>query len=411
MKAELLQWLKDNEGLFFESPRKEAFPTKKTIKGFTISKVDLGKEAVRVRFEGSTSQALPLYFVMFERVLEYLSTNPDIIYPIGARLQPPYPKESIEREIWKEPKPYRSEYKSSPHVLDLLFYAGYIKYAYTKSRDTGKKVQGAYYSRGAPIPTPTGLNEPEPEFIITPATPKREKHRDPPKIRITPVGSKHTRTNTPKETFLVQHKTRIHEWTEKHKDELIDARLNYSWKKNTRTECEQSRNQVSRTIIESRIKNCGALDLEALDAVMKWGFGVPFPDRDIEKVMNLTKKAFSYLDKGDLPQAALTLNKFHRVAIATTSKIIGLYDQENLCIYDSRVGLALQELTYHGKRLIKIPARRKEGSIFDSTTSSGWANSYEKLIWVTEVIRDYMNQQGCTYRLTDVEMALFMMGN
>ena len=39
-----------------------------------------------------------------------------------------------------------------------------------------------------------------------------------------------------------------------------------------------------------------------------------------------------------------------------------------------------------------------------------WAKHYEHLIWTAEVIKNYMNAQGCTYRLADVEMALFMMG-
>jgi hypothetical protein len=35
---------------------------------------------------------------------------------------------------------------------------------------------------------------------------------------------------------------------------------------------------------------------------------------------------------------------------------------------------------------------------------------YECLIWVAEVIMDDMNRNGCTYRLANVEMTIFMMG-
>ena len=37
-----------------------------------------------------------------------------------------------------------------------------------------------------------------------------------------------------------------------------------------------------------------------------------------------------------------------------------------------------------------------------------WAQQYECLIWVAEVIMGHMNRNGCTYRLADVEMTLFM---
>ena len=155
MDTSLLNWLNQNEGQFFSSPRKELFGRKP--KGFSIVSISEKKEIVRVKFEGSKYRALPLYFVMFDRVLEYLTTKPTIIFPIGGKLHPPYPTDSIEGEIWKVPKPNSTEYKSSPHVLDILYYAGYAKFAYTISRDTGRKVQGAHYNSGTP--TATGSNQ------------------------------------------------------------------------------------------------------------------------------------------------------------------------------------------------------------------------------------------------------------
>lgn len=156
MDETLFQWLKDNEGRTFNSPRKDVFG--RNPKSFTINSIDENKKAVRVKFEGSKYPALPLYFTMFDRVLEYLRTNPTTTYPIGARLQPPYPKESIEGEIWRDPKPYSTEYKSSPHVLDILVHTGLAKYAYTKSRDSGRKVQGAQYDSEQTPPTQLGLS-------------------------------------------------------------------------------------------------------------------------------------------------------------------------------------------------------------------------------------------------------------
>lgn len=173
MDATLFQWLKNNEGRTFSSPRKEIFGRKP--KNFTITSIDEHKKAVRVKFEGSKYQAPPLYFTMFDRVLEYLRNNPKTIYPIGARLQPPYSKESIEGEIWREPKPYSTEYKSAPHVLDILVHAGLAKYAYTTSRDSGNKVQGAQYNSEQTPPT-----RPDPPSVET----EKKANQKPPKETI-----------------------------------------------------------------------------------------------------------------------------------------------------------------------------------------------------------------------------------
>ena len=97
MDSLLLEWLKDNEGRFFESPRKKAFGRKP--KGFTITSIDQDRQWVKVTFEESQNPALALKFAMFDRALEYLEKNPNTVYPIGARHQPPYPKASIEGEI------------------------------------------------------------------------------------------------------------------------------------------------------------------------------------------------------------------------------------------------------------------------------------------------------------------------
>jgi hypothetical protein len=389
MDEGLLGWLKNNEGVFFPSPRKEVFG--RTPKGFTISLIDVENEAVRITFEDSSHYALPLYFVMFDRVIEYLSANPNTIYPIGARLQPPYTRESIEGEIWKPLKPANTEYKSAPHVLDILYYAGYVKYAYTTDRDTDRKVQGAYYVSGTLKPVPHKSNEKN--------KPREEQKTGSIQIR-TPVSDR--------ETYLEPRRETILKWAEKNEDILIENRLNYHWKKLTRPECERLRNETSRKIIESRIKNNGALDIETLNAVIRWGFGRDYPNKDPENALQITGKAFNYLDKSELVNAAITLCNEQGVGISRASKIIGLSDQEKLCVYDSRVGLALRDLTHNNERMIKIPPGYNRE--YDTCTQTQYAQNYQYLIWILEEIRDHMNQRGCTYKLADIEMALFMMG-
>jgi hypothetical protein len=150
MDLELLNWLKENSGRTFESPRKDVFGS--NPQDLTIRYVDEEDKLVRISFSEKKTLALPLYFWMFDRTLEHLKRNPETAYPIGARLQPPYSKESVEEAIWREPMLYSSPYKSSPHVLDILALAGFVKFQKTRSRDTDRQVQGAKYSRGPPLP-------------------------------------------------------------------------------------------------------------------------------------------------------------------------------------------------------------------------------------------------------------------
>jgi hypothetical protein len=159
----------------------------------------------------------------------------------------------------------------------------------------------------------------------------------------------------------------------------------------------------------SRIRNGGAVDLDTLDKVIMWGFKQRFPKRAPKEALKVTKEAFDYLDEGNLKQAMIILMGIPGVGISRASKILGLFDQEILCIYDSRVGKALEDLKFEGKKIIpRPPSRTNPGA--SGLTSESWAENYQKLIWTLEVVRDYFNERGHTYRLADIEMALFMIG-
>jgi hypothetical protein len=379
MEPRLLDWLRANIDKQFPSPRRLVFG--RSPQDITIEAVREDIKQVQISFSERRTQALPLHFWMFDRTLLYLSDHKDEALPIGAAIKPPYIKGSIEGEIWREPGPLRTPYIVSSFILDLLVLAGYAEYKYVSSPDAGRKIQAAQYRLGAPKIIPPQIKTPEPD-----------------------------EPQNPKEAFLAKYRETIEKWTEEHKQEIIKSRLNYRWQNKSRYECEQSRNKVSRAIIESRIRNGGAVDLETLDAVVRWGFNKDYPDRDPERALKVTGEAFKHLDNGDLKKATLTLMKVNGVSISTASKIIGLYDQENLCIYDSRVGYALKEMKKNGSRIMLIPPSRDTEKESNTASYTEWVEHYERLIWTAEVIRECMNQQGCTYRLADVEMALFMMG-
>jgi hypothetical protein len=367
MDERILDWLRNNEGRTFDSPRPDAFPV-------TIIEINEVVEKVKIEFVGGTP-GLPLFFWMFDRALVFIQANRDRAVRLGARVQRPYDPDTVEGKIWEEPLLYPSPYKASPHVCDLLVLAGLATYQKTKNPKTHQIVQGIKYASIAPQNKPEGGSLPE-------TTDEREK-------------------------FIRKYKQAIIEWTGKNEDKIVSGRLGYSWKNKSPSDCVRERNEISRAIIMSRIRNGGAIDLDTLDKVIMWGFNQKYPNRDPKKALEVTKKAFGYLDGGKLKDATITLLNVPDVGISRASKILGLFDQENLCIYDSRVGKALEDLKHEDEKIILCPPGRTYPGD-QGVTDEEWAANYQRLIWTLEIVRDYLNGNGHTYRLADVEMGLFM---
>lgn len=371
----ILKWLIKNQGNTFSSPRKAVFD--RNPQDFTIVDVNMENKRILIRFKNSQYPALPLYFWMFERTMRVPNVNKDMCHPLGAKLQPPYDVDSVEGQIWKEPVPSgKKSYKVSPHVCDIIALVGLIEYGYAENQSTGRRVQGIRLVKGQPHP-------------MSPIQPTR-------------------RPGNTKERFHEEYGDTIINWTVDKNDVLIEGRKSYSWSDRDRMECLNERNNISKALIKSRIKNGGGVDLRTLDAVMKWGGFYKFPIRDPEEALSITSKAFSLLDECNISGAINSLLMINRVGISRASKIIGLYDQERYCIYDSRVGTALRSLKQDGKRIVLCPPGRSRGG--DVCTNKQWAENYERLIWTLEIMRDRLNHQGYPFKIADVEMALFMMG-
>ena len=347
MNDQLLEWLKNNKGHTLESPRgKKAYSIK-------ITEINEELKRIKIKFVGGTP-ALPLFFWMFDRALVFIQANRDRAVRLGARVQRPYDPDTVEGKIWEEPLLYPSPYKASPHVCDLLVLAGLATYQKTKNPKTHQIVQGIKYASIAPQNKPEGGSLPE-------TTDEREK-------------------------FIRKYKQAIIEWTAQNKDKIVSGRLSYSWKNKSPSECVKERNEVSRAIIMSRIKNCGSVDLDTLDKVIRWGFNREFPLRDPGEVLKITKETFDYLDEGNLKDATITLLNIHDVGISSASKILGLFDQENLCIYDSRVSKALEDLKYEDEKIILCPPGRTYPGD-QGVTDEEWAANYQRLIWTLEIVR------------------------
>ena len=271
MDQRILKWLKTNLHRWHTSPRKSVFKSRREPADFKITYVDEVNEKIGVKFRDSKYQALPLYFWMFDRLIQHLQGRQENT-PLGAAVKPPYIRGSVEEAIWRKPfLKVKTEYKASSHICDILALMDIIEYGYARNPDTDRKVQGArIITRSIPVPPITG--------------PK-----------------------TPKEVFLRKYKTSILTWIQEQENEIIDARNNYSWKGESTLNCVNERNRISRVVINSRIKNQGAVDLSTLDEVMKWGGFGKFPLRNPKEVIDVTLKAFKLLDEVQIEKAVLTL--------------------------------------------------------------------------------------------------------
>jgi hypothetical protein len=216
---------------------------------------------------------------------------------------------------------------------------------------------------------------------------------------------------TLKEDFLADNRGIILEWLRAHRESIIRGRKEYRWSDENSVDALEKRREISRKIVSSRIRNGGGLDIETVDAVTSWGGLRPIRERDSSKVLSLTKSAFESLDAGDISGAARILLEQDFFGIASVSKVLGLFDGERFCIYDSRVGNALRTLVNNGERLILAPSsRRRDLPPGDNCPKDKWADQYERLIWICEIIRDQLNSEGYPFNITDVEMALFVIG-
>ena len=213
-----------------------------------------------------------------------------------------------------------------------------------------------------------------------------------------------------KEDFVKEFSNTIIRWAKKHQKEILDFN-SYRWKGRTYEESVKRRNELEEKIKLSRRENDCGIDLATVDEIYEWGFDRVFPLRNKQEVTEATKEAFDFLDHGDRYQAAKRLMWIDGVGPAGATKILGLSDQENLCIYDSRVGKALSDLRKDGIKVILCPpGRGRSGDYVPHYKAAHiWAENYERLLWTMGIIRDYFKEKSHKLRIADIEMALFMM--
>lgn len=211
-----------------------------------------------------------------------------------------------------------------------------------------------------------------------------------------------------KDKFLKKYKKTILDWAKENESQILEGRRNYSWGDKQPRVCLAERSKITESINFSREQNSGGIDLVTLDMIMSWGGFGKFPLRDEQRVLRITRKVFGFVDQDKISEAIEELMAIDGVEILQASKIIGLFDQDRFCIYDSRVGNALKTLQFTEKPVLKCPAGPKKPG--DICSDARWGENYQHLIWTLEVIRDYLHSEGYPFSIADIEMALFMMG-
>lgn len=219
-------------------------------------------------------------------------------------------------------------------------------------------------------------------------------------------------SRTTKKYYVEKFKATILNWIEDKETEILEVldKKKYSVGCKSFDASVKERNQLETTINESRERNNGAVDLATLDKICLWGFKRKFPLRNPNEIIKITRKAFESVDKENYYDAIFELMKIRGVGISRASKIIGLSNQEKLCIYDSRVGHVLRDLKKGGVKLIKCPPDQGYKRDYDFTTKSGWAMNYERLIWAIEIMQNYFKTKNRSLRAADIEIALFVLG-
>lgn len=227
-----------------------------------------------------------------------------------------------------------------------------------------------------------------------------------------------------KEEFTEHFKELITDWLKRREKKILGVIFGADetpiWDGKTYREVMTERNERENKVKASRKRNNGGIDKDVAREILEWGHASLRPLSDIsnEDFIQLTRDVFELADQGKYFRAAHKLMKglYKSGGIAGATKLIGLSNQDTLCIYDSRVGHSLSDLKKGCRKLVLHPPGRQYCPECNSTTQRSWAKNYERLIWTLEIIRDYLAkklaQVGSPFnlRISDIELAFFALG-
>ena len=135
--SKLLSCLKKKEGISFSSTRPRALD-------YTIKKVDVKSQKVKIQFSSGTDLALD--FSTFNVIIEHLDENSDRFIRVGASLNRSNDEDTLEYQIQNHEKSARSHTKRAPHICDLLQLCGFVTYGKALNPRTSRVCQAVKWN-------------------------------------------------------------------------------------------------------------------------------------------------------------------------------------------------------------------------------------------------------------------------
>ena len=131
MEKKLLNWMNSSLGKVLESPRKVIFKGGKPPQNFKIVEVNENMKRLKIKFM-KVGTLLPLEFWRFDKVVELISGGDWI--RLGARLSADDPS-TIEWKLQEQAKKLygrKTDFKTAPHIADILVLSRIAKYGYAR---------------------------------------------------------------------------------------------------------------------------------------------------------------------------------------------------------------------------------------------------------------------------------------
>jgi hypothetical protein len=205
-------------------------------------------------------------------------------------------------------------------------------------------------------------------------------------------------------------------------EQLLILYRTFCWQNIVLPEAQNKRNDLSAELI-SALKSGHATALRsAAENIHHWGFGRPISVAVRESLkfwsdLEAMLAAFAENQDDEIYKCVEPLSKLlshNGLGIATVSKWVCFVNQTRFAIFDSRVSIALRNVTFEGHRAFPVVGRRSSGGRLAWTatpllSSSPLRTARAYMVYLQIVGRLSNTIGGMT--AAQIEMALFMAGD
>ena len=205
-------------------------------------------------------------------------------------------------------------------------------------------------------------------------------------------------------------------------DQLQILYRTFCWQNIVLPEAQNKRNDLSAALITALKSGHATALRSAADNIHRWGFGRPISAAvreslafwsDLEAMLTV----FAEMREDEIYQSVEPLSKLlshNGLGIATVSKWVCFVNQTRFAIFDSRVSIALRNVTIEGHRAFPVVGRRPSGGRLAWTAtpllSSCPIRTARAYIDYLQVVGRLTNTIG-GMTAAQIEMALFMAGD